>query len=164
MKEQLNKELSRVAGESLEKLAFIFSFSEDWKDDTFPEPAAVASISFAGPFSGKLAVKISARVLVELAVNMLGIDDEETVPPDQQYDALKEMANIICGNLLPVIAGETLVFNIDAPKIYSKDGAINNDDGREPAAATRLSLEDGQCDLFLFIDGPIPEELVLGRA
>jgi len=39
---------------------------------------------------------------------------------------------------LPVIAGETLLFNIGAPKIYSKDGAINNDDGREPVAVASV--------------------------
>ncbi len=156
MNEKLNDILSRVAVESLEKLAFIFSFPEEDNGDMDYDSAAAAGVSFTGPFSGSLIITISRQVLVELTSNMLGVNDGQETTPDQQEDALKETINIICGNLLPFIAGEQAVFNIDTPEIIAGADAIKNavtdSDGRKPASSVKLDIDDEQCALFLFGD------------
>ncbi|MDL1962765.1 MAG: chemotaxis protein CheX, partial [Deltaproteobacteria bacterium] len=155
MSEQLKEILSRVAGETLEKLAFMFSFPEDERGRMILDSAVAAFISFSGPFSGTLVMTVSNQLLPELAANMLGVDDEETTL-EQQHDALKETINIICGNLLPVIAGEEVVFNIDAPMIIAGVEAIKEaieDHGHKPASIVKLNIEESECDLFLFING-----------
>ena len=155
MSEQLKEILSRVAGETLEKLSFMFSFSEDERGGMSLDYAIAATISFSGPFSGALVMTVSNQLLPELVANMLGVDDEETTL-EQQHDALKETINIICGNLLPAIAGNEVVINIDAPAIITGVEAIKEaieDHGNKPASIVKLNIEESECDLFLFVDG-----------
>ena len=156
MSEQLKEILSRVAGETLEQLAFIFSLPEDERGCMILDSAVVAAfISFSGSFSGKLVMTVSNQLLPELAANMLGVDEEET-ELNQQHDALKETINIICGNLLPSIAGNEVVFDIDAPVIITEVEAIKDvikDNDNKPASLVKLNIEESECDLFLFIDG-----------
>lgn len=155
MSEQLKEILSIVARDTLEKLSFMFSFPEDERCGMILDSVVAATILFSGPFSGTLVMTVSNQLLPELAANMLGVDDEETTL-DQQHDALKETINIICGNLLPAIAGKEVVFNIDAPVIISGVEAIKNaieDHGNKPVSIVKLNIEESECDLFLFING-----------
>ncbi len=164
MKEQINNIISKVAVDTLEKLAFIFSFPEDERDNCDFSSVTAATISFTGPFTGNFVITISKQALPELASNMLGIDDEDDVTPGQQYDALKETINILCGNILPAVFGKQSIFNIGSPEIIDEAEAIKkavkNDDEAMAESILRLALDDGECDLFLFVDGEIPEEVV----
>ena len=95
------KPLSKIVSESLEKLAFMFFVPDSFRESIPFQNAVTAEVSFTGIFSGRLAVVMTEPALIELAANMLGIDNEE-VDQNQLHDALKETANIICGNWLPV--------------------------------------------------------------
>jgi hypothetical protein len=96
---------------------------------------------------------------------MLGLDVGEETTQDHRSDALKETMNVICGNLLPAIAGDEVVFDIGVPEILSADQEMKTGagipDGRDPSAKVTLDLDEGQCVLFLFLDGEIPEDVVL---
>ena len=162
MPDRLNHILSRVAEETLGELAFIFSFSDEETEPVPLNDAVAASISFTGPFSGFLVIVVPNRVLPGLTENMLGLDDEEKATLDQQYDALKETLNVICGNTLPAISGKQVLFDMGAPKMIIESAAIQEavrkEDRPEPVSSVSLILENGQCDLFLFVDGEIPTE------
>ncbi len=160
MREKLENILSRVAVMTLEQLAFIFAFPEDEGNEIQQDSAVAVIIAFRGPFSGFLLLTVSKQVLPELTANILGVDEEETTS-DQQYDALKETINIICGNLLPDIFGKQVIFNIDSPKIIPPAEAIKEKDEYKAASMVKLSLDNGQCDLFLFVDGQIPEDAIV---
>jgi chemotaxis protein CheY-P-specific phosphatase CheC len=152
MKEQIEKILYRVTEEVLGKLAFIFSFPQEDRE-VMTGPAASASVSFTGPFSGRLLMRISETVLPDMAGNMLGVEKNETTA-EHHYDALKELINVICGNLLPRIGGRKAIFNVGTPQIIS-------DDIPDPAALTALAkmeMDEGECDLFLFIQGDLPPD------
>jgi len=154
MKQALEKTFFRIADETLQRLAFIFSFPEEG-DETSPEAAVAASVRFSGPFSGKIVMKISNDVLPEMAANMLGLDDDEGEPPlEQQYDALKEALNVVCGNFLPAVAGEEAVFDIQPPCIVEDNGEGEGDEGA--LSVVKFAVEDGRCDLYLTVDGPMP--------
>ena len=157
MKQQLKNILTAVANETLEKLAFLFAFPDDERVNDGPDPAVVGRVDFNGYFDGRLLMRISACVIPELANNMLGLDDDAEISNTEQQDALKEILNVICGNALPAIAGDQVEFNIAAPEILSqKDTAkLNHED--QPVCVVRLMLEDGFCDLYLFIQGELPE-------
>lgn len=155
MNEQLNKILYEVAADTLEKLAFIFSFPEDELGDIPSESSVAARISFTGPFSGTLVLKMSAQVILELSANMLGVDEEE-MTLEQQHDALKETINVICGNLLPAIGGKEAVFNIDAPGIIGEGESEVDVAATKADSIARLSIDDEQCDVLLFVDGDPP--------
>lgn len=156
MAESIDQILSRVAAKSLEKLAFIFSFPTAEDDDFVYESAVAASVHFNGKFSGRLIIITEPQILVELTSNMLGIDDDEETTRDQQEDALKETINIICGNLLPELAGEAEVFHIDSPEIIAGTeeitSAIAGGNGQKPVSEVKLSIDDEKCALYLFGD------------
>ena len=99
----------------------------------------------------------SAAILQELAANMLGIDEDEEIEETQKHDALKEALNVICGNVLPAIAGRQAVFNIGAPEMVVPAGEPEPDPA--PVAIARLGLDQGSCDLFFYVDGELPENL-----
>ena len=153
MDEQLEKTLSNIAIETFEKLAFLFAFPAEEADPGQPDSMVTASVSFAGSFSGLLIMKVSAESLPELAANMLGVDEDEETTSDQQHDALKETLNVICGNLLPEIAERQEVFNIGSPQIVAVEQTIERNYDRSSTYNARLVLEDGPCELLLFIDG-----------
>jgi chemotaxis protein CheX len=148
--------LSHTAVKTFEELVFLFAFDEDEAGSGPTDPAVTARVSFSGFFSGTLVMKLSAKILPELTTNMLGVDEHEGTTLDQQCDALKETLNIVCGNLLPEIAGTQEIFDIDPPVIVAEDGAIKKSNERNPTCKVRLALEEGSCELFLFIDDRIP--------
>jgi CheY-specific phosphatase CheX len=154
MTESIKDTLYRITEGVLEQLAFILSFPEEELSAIDPSTAVSATVNFSGPFSGRLVVLISESDLPELAGNMLGTDEETTTA--ERHDALKELINVVCGNLLPEIAGKKAVFNVAAPEVLTHPHQF--DDESSPAAVAKLSLEEGQCDLYLFIDeGSLPE-------
>ncbi len=144
----------QVAEDVLEKLAFLFSFREEERGPMDYGSAVVASVSFTGQFKGRLLMAVSSEMLPELAANMLGIEEETS--PEEQRDALKELINVICGNLLPEIAGRKQLFNVNTPRILPSGEieAIISD--KNPAATAKLALEEGQCDLILYLDDAGP--------
>ena len=163
MRAKLEEIMYEVAIDTLEKLAFLFAFPGD--EGGWPEDSMVAGkISFTGPFSGTMTMTISNEVLQELTANMLGLDDGEETTEKHRSDALKETMNVICGNLLPAVAGDDLIFDIGVPEVLSSDKSLKNGAGIpdevDPSAKVDLAFDEGQCILLLFLDGEIPEELV----
>jgi hypothetical protein len=104
------------------------------------------SIHFLGPLMGDFVLEISGGVLPVLAANMLG--EDEPPPLSQQQDALKELANVICGNLLPLIAGSEAVFDLGAPQI--RNAPIDKNASQAAAAHQPIGLECGKAELWLF--------------
>lgn len=71
-------------------------------------------VDFGGPWSGSLIVRVTEAVLDDAAANMLGI---AAAPDDAaRRDALGEIANVVCGNVLPAVAGRAAVFGLQAPR------------------------------------------------
>ena len=157
MEPQLKPILTAIAGDTLEKLAFLFTFGDDERDHDGPDPVMTGRVDFNGHFDGTLGMRISASVIPELAGNMLGADDDAEIPQAEQQDAVKEILNVICGNLLPAIAGDQVEFNIEAPQILSPQDAEKLDQKNKPACVVRLNLEDGFCDLYFSVRGALPE-------
>jgi CheY-specific phosphatase CheX len=109
-------------------------------------------VTFTGAFDGRLVLAVSRGILKELAANMLGVEHASPTP-EQQDDALKEMVNVVCGNLLPVLAGPQPVFHMSAPEIGPVHGAA--DQGERPSAATaRMCVDAGAAELSLFVNDP----------
>jgi CheY-specific phosphatase CheX len=156
MSEKIKTILSHIAVKTFGELVFLFAFDEDEASTGQTDPAVTARISFSGFFSGTLVMKLSAKILPQLTTNMLGVDEQEETTLDQQYDALKETLNVVCGNLLPEIAGTQEVFNIDPPAIVAEDKVIKKSNGPNPICKATLALEEGTCELFLFTDERIP--------
>ena len=153
MNNRLNDTLCSVGHEVFESLAFILSAFEqepESQDDSLGEARTTGTISFKGPFDGTVALSVSSELLPEICANMLGLDFDEVAPADQQRDAFKELLNVICGNLLPKLAGEEAVFDVETGYVLC-DRGIPEAVGELPSiAVAQLQLEGGWAEMALF--------------
>ncbi|HOW17863.1 MAG TPA: chemotaxis protein CheX, partial [Phycisphaerae bacterium] len=96
--------IARVAREVLETMAFALVLPDEPAppDDG---PVVRARVDFEGPFCGSVSLTVPEALVPELAANMLGEDDPAAPSPQQQQDALGELANVMCGNLVQALAG-----------------------------------------------------------
>jgi CheY-specific phosphatase CheX len=150
MNKRANEILTTVTIGTLKHLAFIFLYPEEETIGLLPDSMDV-SISFSGAFSGRLVLKMSPGIVLELTANMLGID-EDRVRKEQQYDAMKETINVICGNLLPAIGGNQVIFHIDVPEIVDNENILEE----KAEAVVRLSVDDESCEFYLFVEEDLP--------
>ena len=149
MSNHLEKELYKAAVMTFEELSFMLPTQElEEQQQDVPVEAAV-SVEFWGPFNGKLVLKICGDLLSTLAINMLG---EEELPTEQlQRDALGEIANVICGNVLPAIAGSKDIFKLSAPQAIECADSSDGASSESPVAEARIGMEQGRADVLLFM-------------
>ncbi|MDJ0721141.1 MAG: chemotaxis protein CheX [Desulfobacterales bacterium] len=159
MSHKYSQLIAEVAADTLEQLAFIFSFSEELDENALWEDGVTGChVTFDGPHQGEILLAANSAVLPELAANMLGMDDEEAPSQEHQEDALREALNVICGNLLPRIGGVEAVFDISAPSVLPGDEIRTRLEAFKVAhpefGAAYLSLDEGECHIYLRYDGP----------
>lgn len=109
--------LSEVMIDVLEKLAFMFG--DEVSKDELPQPegdCVEASMNFTGHKSGRLGIIVPVEVAPVIAANVLGMDVEEDNVKDEDFDALKEVLNVICGNILTTLEGDEAVFDLTVPE------------------------------------------------
>ena len=157
MNEKIDKVISKVVTETIEKLVFMFASPYTPENSIEEDPEIGVSVPFSGPFSGTLGMKVAGEVLSEIAVNMLGVENEDEISSEDKTDALKETINVLCGNILPVIGGKEAVFNIGGPVIVPEGEDMKVKSGEKFVSDVKLSLDEGRCDLVLFVKGEIPE-------
>jgi hypothetical protein len=150
--------LGRVATRVFETMTFTSVISVDDLEPG-PEPRLASGVSFEGPCAGRVVLEVPRHIVPELAGNMLG-EDQSEVSDQQQRDALGELANIICGNLVQELGGPDPVFRLGSPVTSAAPdpGATPpetpsetpSDDGAQPPRArARLTLENGWAVLSL---------------
>lgn len=150
MPRPLDDVLAEVAAATLERLAFLFAAPAEGEPEPAAAPMLGARLEFRGPISGAIAIAMATPAAGELAANMLGLPDGEAPDEAARADALKELLNVICGNLLPAVAGETAEFSLGAPELA---GAEEDGPAGAPDAACRLQLDGGLCRIALRLDG-----------
>jgi len=161
MNQELSRKLIEVTGDTLEKLAFIFAFPAETPPAMNRQRSETVRVNFIGPVCGGMELSLPAGALPELALNMLGAEEGESFDPEQQHDALKELANVICGNLLPTLAGDAAEFSLCPPLMVSAEGPAES----TSEAIGYLMLEAGACRVRLAWDPPAlrgPERLPTG--
>lgn len=152
MDNRLTEKLYRASGRTFEALAFLLPAEQMTPEQAALPMARAVQVRFSGPFSGRLVLKVSAALPAALAANMLGEEGEQ--PEAAMADALKEAANVLCGNLLPEIAGPKEIFRLDAPALLPPAPAVG------AAAAAELGVESGRCEVELYADDPAGVEVL----
>jgi CheY-specific phosphatase CheX len=149
----LERELYRAAILTFEELSFMLPADTLDARQQAAKPSARASISFAGPFAGNLVVTAYGDLLPMICANMLGQD----TPPAQneQLDALREISNVVCGNLLPGLAGAEAIFHISPPAVVSPVGPAFQG---EKTAEVEIGLQEGRFHFTLVLVGYKPNE------
>lgn len=148
MMHRLKTELLRAAVLTFEELGFMFPNEDLYDTQRRTRAADKAGVDFNGPFGGRLEMTLYGDILSQIAANMLG---EEGVPTEfQQRDALGEIVNVICGNMLPRIAGPKEVFHVGIPQFVGVNNVAPSD--RALSVAVEVGIDEGRAELCLFLD------------
>lgn len=112
-----------VIGRILSESAFIFADPLDESDrpEIVPWEAQGVSLSFSGFRTGSLALWAEDAFLRSAAANMLGVDEDSEKAVKKGMDALKEILNIIVGNLLTTLYGSEPVFDLGIPEKLTRE-------------------------------------------
>ena len=153
---ELDKALYRVAEEVLASLAFMLPVPPEETSQQGDEQRSrtwAASVGFTGDVSGSVVLAAWEEMLPQLAANMLGLPEGgPEATPDQQQDALMELANVICGNLLTEIWGPEAACTRSPPRLLGQDVPVEGPIDSPPAATARIELVEGKAKLSLFVD------------
>ena len=117
---------------------------EDWEvqeGEYGDSEAGIKSIvRFDGVTNGALVITPSAVLLDAIAANMLGVDAAES---KQKEDALCEIANIICGNTVPLFAENHKICYIQPPKIIRSDECFSREYANMQHESFKMILNEG---------------------
>lgn len=108
-----------IAVNALEITCYMFPL-EDWEAEKegFTKKGIRAVVGFNGAAKGKMVITPSSeQFLTGIASNMLG---EENPDAEEKAGALCEIANIICGNTVPLFARNDKICYIEPPVILDE--------------------------------------------
>jgi hypothetical protein len=146
MNTALDNSLQAAAVATFEQVVFLLPDTPPDDAQRAKQVQAIASIAFSGPAMGVLQLRACEGLLPRLTAHMLGGD---VVDEALQLDALGEIANIICGQLFPQIAPDS-VFSQDPPEVVvCRSGGRSP--LREPAAHIELGLDTSRADVLLYL-------------
>lgn len=142
----LSSKLNEITVETFESLCRLFPLAEhDYVEE--PAPTGTVFVRFTGSVDGTFCIQFLGQLPKTAATAMLG-----GVPsPHQEEDAMKEIANVICGNILPYVAGSETVLQLSAPQLVPS--AIFPGTA---AAHAFVSFPTGRIHLTIFLNTPQP--------
>jgi hypothetical protein len=145
MSKNIESVLQQVAEDTFASMVFFLPAEAPAGAPDASGPLREAAVDFTGPFAGRLTLSVPDAMAGLLAANMLGLEGGRPTPL-QERDALAELANVICGNLLPIVATPQDVFSVGHPSVTPPDP--QPEAPREPpAAAATLFFEEGSVRL-----------------
>jgi len=140
MNEPLDQTVRSVVPLVLETAAFMTIWPFQESDGELPVPDVSASMTFSGPCSGRLTLRVATEILPLLTQNMLGELEPDDSPEEKGRDALKEVLNMICGNLLTEWQGSDPIFHLSPPEIEDLNTLANSVE--TCAASVKFTLEN----------------------
>lgn len=125
MEQEYREILYNVFCKVMEEFAFMFTEMVEKEDIVTSESDYVQStMAFKGEVDGVISIAVPESMCSEIAANVVGlsIDDERIVA--LRKDALNEVLNVLCGNLLTNLVGEKPIFSLSIPEIskITKEG------------------------------------------
>jgi CheY-specific phosphatase CheX len=140
MNEAWEAALARAVRDVFENLCFMLPAPRAASIPAAPgRPSRVVlAVDFSGAACGSLHLTLPDSMIASVASAMLG--DDGRLELAEQYDAVCELANIVCGNVLPLIAGERAVFDLASPRVIA---TTDTDWGERFEAWARVQLDEG---------------------
>lgn len=122
---------------------------EDLSDDEreLNADSVTALVEFDGAAEGAISIRVSPELLNAIAENMLGMEESTE---ELKEGALREIANIICGNTVPVFAKGDNICYIRSPRIIED----HKNPGEELKAMEQehlhIYLDEGVAELTIY--------------
>lgn len=113
---------------------------------------AASEARYRGDWTGKLLIETRGGMLEAIASNILSLDEPSL---QQKKDALGEIANIICGNVVISLGRHGRVSKIESPKFLSEEELQTEEDIGSCVAGITLNFFEGRADIKFYVDGYI---------
>jgi hypothetical protein len=147
MSTELGDQLYQTASEAFERLATMTPLPLEEAVNANGAFWKAARVDFKGPLVGTFRMRFYGGLSHAVAQALL----EEPPSVQQEEDALKEMANVICGNLLPYIAGPKPLFKMNPPQIEQTPAKKSS--SQEPLLAEAcITFPEGHVTMEVFIE------------
>lgn len=120
MEKNFKDEIRKIAHNTFEVTCYMFSLDEMEIDeetiifDHNSEETVSSLVTFKGAAEGGMVISADEELFDAIAANMLGVDEASF---EEKEGALCEIANIICGNTVPLFAKNGEICIINPPKI-----------------------------------------------
>ena len=150
MKTKIENDLKEATINTFEDICFMYAVPELKDIQKTLTLEAAAEVKYRGDFTGKLIIEARGGLFSAIAANILSTD----LPSSQQKrDALGEIANIICGNVVPSLGGVGRGYKIEPPRPLNKDDLLKEEGQGKPLAEVTLNFNQGRADIKFFVDG-----------
>ena len=115
----VSDKLGAVLVRVLEQTAFLFADRVDDLDDRALRTTDMIQVclEFSGARFGQAALILPVKLCTEIYTNMLGTQDRDALCEDSIFDAAKELANIVAGQMLTELYGTSEVFSQSPPVV-----------------------------------------------
>ncbi|MEX0722439.1 MAG: chemotaxis protein CheX [Gracilimonas sp.] len=151
MKEAQVNKIQDIAINIFEVTCYMFPL-EEWEieeaeDFEKPDGSVRSVVHFEGAAKGGMVISPSGHLLNAIAANMLGV---EAASDEDKEGALCEIANIICGNTVPMFAVDNDICYIRPPRIAKSDE--NTDELFQGMRSDKLQilLDEGIADITIY--------------
>ncbi len=136
--------MTDVISDVMETLAMMSVEPVERFDDFVPD--FIGHIDFEGPMRGRLFIGCKADFATALAENLLGLESSE-LDEHHKWDAVGELLNVICGNLVTEIFDSQKSFTLSVPQVSVIDTDMENVGNEQ-----YQGYNDAECARFI-IDG-----------
>ena len=149
MKTKIKSVLEASAIATFEDVCFMYQAPELNNEQKKLKPDAVVEVKYKGDHTGRLVIETYGDLFSAIAANMLS---EESPALPQKKDALGEIANIICGNVVASLGRTEKGYKIGSPRSLKKDEWPKLG---KPFAKISLNFNEGRADIKFFVDNAI---------
>lgn len=153
MEKNFQEEIRKIAHNTFEVTCYMFALDEMEMDeesliaDHSSEELVSSLVTFQGAAEGGMVISADEELFDAIAANMLGVDE---ATHEEKEGALCEIANIICGNTVPLFAKDGNICIINPPKII-KNGEIYSAGFEEfYEESFHVSLDEGVAFISIF--------------
>jgi CheY-specific phosphatase CheX len=144
MNYKVSNALTQAAVLTFQKIGLLGLIRDVVPRNTITTLTSGVAVNFHGDRHGTVMLNLSPELLPIITENYMG--DHEAPSEELQIDALGEVANTICGNIIPMIYGKSLVIRLDAPE-YVAFSSIH-----KSAGDIRLEFDEGHADVSLYLN------------
>lgn len=153
MEKSLKDEIRKIAHNTFEVTCYMFALDEmEIDEDPFiidhsSEVVVSSLVTFKGAAEGGMVISADEELFDAIAANMLGVDEATY---EEKEGALCEIANIVCGNTVPLFAKNGEICIINPPKI-KKNGELHSDGFEQFYEETfHVYLDEGVAYISIF--------------